>query len=68
MRKHSVRSGGHWNPGILEPSNPMDDGFDYMRILLMEIYERLYGAYGPQHWWPGETPFEMMILSRGEGF
>jgi endonuclease-3 related protein len=39
----------------------MDDGFDYMRILLMEIYERLYGAYGPQHWWPGETAFEMMV-------
>ena len=25
------------------------------------IYRRLYGAFGPQHWWPGETPFEVMV-------
>jgi endonuclease-3 related protein len=22
---------------------------------------RLYRAYGPQHWWPGDTPFEIMV-------
>lgn len=27
----------------------------------MEIYNRLSRAYGPQHWWPGETPFEVII-------
>ena len=27
----------------------------------MKIYEVLFEAYGPQHWWPGETPFEVMI-------
>jgi len=27
---------------------------------LTEIYKLLYDAYGPQHWWPGETPFEIM--------
>lgn len=27
---------------------------------LMEIYELLYAAFGPQHWWPGETPFEIV--------
>lgn len=27
---------------------------------LTEIYELLYAAFGPQHWWPGETPFEIM--------
>lgn len=27
---------------------------------LKEIFEKLYKAYGPQHWWPAETPFEMM--------
>ena len=32
-----------------------------MRTLLMEIYDRLYKAYGPRHWWPGETPFEVMV-------
>lgn len=28
---------------------------------LSDIYGRLYGRYGPQHWWPGETPFEVVI-------
>ena len=27
---------------------------------LTEIYELLYEAFGPQHWWPGDTPFEVM--------
>jgi endonuclease-3 related protein len=26
---------------------------------LSEIYQLLYDAFGPQHWWPGETPFEI---------
>ncbi|MEO6696846.1 MAG: endonuclease, partial [Gammaproteobacteria bacterium] len=21
----------------------------------------MYRCYGPQHWWPGETPFEVMV-------
>ncbi|MBY6271226.1 MAG: endonuclease [Bacillaceae bacterium] len=25
------------------------------------IYRKLYGHYGPQNWWPADTPFEMMI-------
>lgn len=29
--------------------------------LLMEIYGRLYKAFGPQHWWPGNSPFEVVI-------
>ncbi|MEX2169054.1 MAG: endonuclease III domain-containing protein [Pirellulales bacterium] len=28
---------------------------------LTEIYDRLYAAYGPQKWWPGETPFEVLV-------
>ena len=28
---------------------------------LLEIYRRLYATYGPQHWWPGETPFEVIV-------
>jgi len=31
-----------------------------MRRLLIDIYERLYRAYGLA-WWPGETPFEVMV-------
>lgn len=25
------------------------------------VYECLHAAYGPQSWWPGETPFEVMV-------
>ncbi len=28
---------------------------------LMEIYRRLYRAFGPQRWWPGDTPFEIAV-------
>ena len=28
---------------------------------LLKIYNTLYKAFGPQHWWPGETPFEIMV-------
>ena len=28
---------------------------------LQDIYDRLLGRYGPQHWWPAETPFEIMV-------
>ncbi len=38
----------------------MDD--DKMtKHLLMEIYHKLFKTYGPRHWWPGETPFEVMV-------
>ena len=30
-------------------------------LSLPELYERLFGEYGQQHWWPGETPFEVMV-------
>ena len=29
--------------------------------LLHQVYRRLSRAFGPQHWWPGETPFEVMV-------
>ena len=28
---------------------------------LKEAYRRMYRYYGPLHWWPGETPFEVMV-------
>jgi endonuclease-3 related protein len=28
---------------------------------LTEIYDLLYDAFGPQHWWPGDTPFEVVV-------
>jgi endonuclease-3 related protein len=32
-----------------------------MSTLLKEVYRRLLDAFGPQHWWPGESPFEMTV-------
>ena len=28
---------------------------------IQEIHTRLFDHFGPQHWWPGETPFEIML-------
>ncbi len=28
---------------------------------LMEMYTLLFDHFGPQHWWPGESPFEIMV-------
>ncbi len=28
---------------------------------LLQIYQRLYRTFGPQYWWPGETPFEIAV-------
>jgi endonuclease-3 related protein len=28
---------------------------------LQKIYDRLFAAFGPQHWWPGETAFEVAV-------
>ena len=32
-----------------------------MASKLLEVYERLLTAFGPQHWWPGDSPFEIMV-------
>jgi endonuclease-3 related protein len=29
--------------------------------LLGELYQRIYAAFGPQGWWPGETPLEVAL-------
>ena len=28
---------------------------------LIEVYRRLYDAYGPRHWWPGDGPFDVIV-------
>ena len=28
---------------------------------LQKIYRKLSAVFGPQHWWPGETPFEVIV-------
>jgi endonuclease-3 related protein len=31
------------------------------RVVLQRVYRRLYTVYGPQHWWPGGSAFEIMV-------
>ena len=28
---------------------------------LMDVYRRLLACYGPQSWWPGDSPFEVIV-------
>jgi len=32
-----------------------------MRNRLISIYKTLYSHFGPQNWWPGDTPFEVCV-------
>jgi len=31
------------------------------RVRLGEMYQVLYDFFGPQHWWPGESKFEIIV-------
>ena len=33
----------------------------YSQFSALRIYHRLYQAFGPQHWWPGDTPLEVAV-------
>lgn len=28
---------------------------------LIEIYDKLYASFGPQHWWPADSSFEVIV-------
>ncbi len=32
-----------------------------LKTRLLELYRRLWDRFGPQGWWPGETPFEVAL-------
>jgi endonuclease-3 related protein len=34
---------------------------EHIRKKLMTVYRTLFNAFGPQHWWPGDTAFEVMV-------
>lgn len=33
----------------------------HLSPIFLRIYEILYSAFGAQHWWPGDTPSEIMV-------
>ncbi len=37
------------------------DKIDVREKTLNEIYQLLFERFGPQHWWPGETQFEIIV-------
>jgi endonuclease-3 related protein len=37
------------------------DPFRPSRRTLQRLHDRLLAAYGPQHWWPGDSRFEVMV-------
>lgn len=32
-----------------------------LRVAFLRVYKKLHAAHGPQHWWPGDTAFEIMV-------
>ena len=43
------------------PPSQRDDDRRSAKTSLLAIYQLLYKQYGPQHWWPAETPLEMVV-------
>jgi endonuclease-3 related protein len=31
------------------------------KAILQDLYSRLYNAFGPRRWWPGDSPFEVVV-------
>ncbi|MBW1740781.1 MAG: endonuclease III domain-containing protein [Deltaproteobacteria bacterium] len=31
------------------------------KTILLELYNRLFEAFGPRHWWPGDSGFEVAV-------
>ncbi len=57
VRLSSRKSSMARRPATKEDSRAPTESFEP----LIEIYHRLFQWYGPQHWWPGESPFEIVI-------
>src|ERR1700676_5781139 len=66
--------GKFWSPSEDDPSaqntNPLDSdqGVPYFLRArkektreILRYYRALYGAWGPQHWWPAKTRFEVIV-------
>ena len=34
---------------------------DRLKENIRDIYQKLYRSFGPQSWWPGDTPFEVIV-------
>jgi len=48
-------------PGAQPPLHPVSTAARLAPHALRFYYDALYRAYGPQHWWPGRTRFEIIV-------
>ena len=39
----------------------MSEGNNYIVRYLGDTYKKLHSYFGPQHWWPADSPFEVII-------
>ena len=44
-----------------KPVPPTDPASNGLGPLLQKVYRRLYTRYGPQGWWPGDGPFDVVV-------
>jgi endonuclease III related protein len=52
----------HVSPGAPVPVRVAGSPCELLaQPILRYYYDALYSAYGPQHWWPGRTPFEKIV-------
>lgn len=45
----------------VSPLSKMSKKVKKYKKVLTEMYHTLFNAFGPQQWWPGETPFEIAV-------
>lgn len=48
-------------PSINEGRQTIRNAGTGPKTVLLAVYEKLFACFGPQHWWPGEGPFEVMV-------
>lgn len=52
--RSNVLTGRYREVAIIPDSFPV-------RVTLPDVYDRLVQAYSPQHWWPADSAFEMIV-------
>ena len=61
MRPHN-RTGQNRGAGIQNAvASNLHTPVQSNRTSLLAVYQQLFDLYGPQHWWPAESPFEIMV-------
>ncbi len=54
-----MSDGNYWESPLVTKGNLAAAGDP--SELLREVFDRLAGHFGPLHWWPADTPFEVLV-------